>query len=120
MRVSCEFETFDKDEVPIRCRHDTWANHIVDEHRAMQDQAALVQQAIRDPAYVYQDQRYPRRKIFYRLAVLPFSYVCYIRVVVEYRRPHNKRHGEVITAFAAANIRSGDVLIWSKYEKLNP
>ena len=116
--MSCDFEAADRDGVPIRCRHDTWASHIIDEHLEMQDQQGAVVTTIRDPAYIYQSSRYPNRRLLYRPFVLPAPYYqSYALVVIDYRGSGSRRTGEVVSAYSTANIKTRDILIWSKYEK---
>ena len=119
--MSCEFETSDREGVTVRCHHDTWASHIADEHLEMSGHQSAVTVTLRDPAFEYQDSRHLRRKIYYRPFVLPGQFNrYYVRVVVEYRGTGNRKRGVVVTAFASANIREGDILIWSKYETRTP
>ena len=104
------------DGIEIRCRHDTWAGHIADEHLELEGQQSAVSATIQEPIYIYQSGRYPRRRVFYRPFVLPAPFQRnYLLVVIEYRGGVNRRRGEVITAFATINIKEGDILIWSKY-----
>ena len=115
--VSCDFNAVDRDGVSVHCRHDTWARHIVDEHREMEDQQGAVIGAIGNPAYIYQSERYPQRRLLYRPFILPKPFDrTYLLVVIEYRTSRGQRRGEVVTAFSAFNIKQRDILIWSKYE----
>lgn len=87
----------------------------------MRGQQSAVEVALRDPVYVYQDGRHLGRRIFYRPFTLPKPYDrYYLRVVIRYFAAHGKERGEIITAFSSANIRQGDIRIWSKYETTNP
>ena len=115
--MSCGFEATDQDGVIVRSRHDNWVSHITGEHPEVDGQQAAVATTIRDPVYIYQDNRYARRRLLCRPFMLPQSfYNYYLRVVVEYRGDGSRRRGTVVTAFVSADIREGDVLIWSKYE----
>ena len=115
--MSCDFEAIDPNGITVRCHHDTWESHVADEHLEMRDQQAAVSATITQPVFIYQDRAHPRRHVYYRPFVLPEPYYrYYLRVVVEYHGHGDRKRGALVTAFAAANIRQGDVLIWSKYE----
>ena len=114
--MSCQFSTTDKDDVQIICSHDTWDSHITGEHLEMVGEQIAVESAVREPIYVYQSGRYPNRRLFYKPFVLsgPF-HRTYLLVVVEYRTRGGVSTGSIITAFSTANIKQGDILIWSRY-----
>jgi hypothetical protein len=82
----------------------------------MEGQQSAVVSTLNDPLSVYQSGRYPDRRLFYRPFVLagPF-HRTYLMVVVAYRTRRGTMTGEVVTAFSTANIKQGDILIWSKY-----
>ncbi len=72
---------------------------------------------IRDPVYIYQSNRYLGRRLYYRPFTLPQPfYSTYTLVVVQYKGQGSKRRGEIVSAYATANIKAGDILIWWKYE----
>ena len=119
--MSCDFTATDRDGIAVACYHDAWENHIADEHPEMASQQGAVATTIRDPVFIYQSDRHASRKIFYRPFILsPPYFQSYLRVVIEYRGTGTNRRGTVVTAFPSANIRQGDILIWSKYEATPP
>lgn len=114
--MSCDFSIEDRDGSSVRCTHDSWANHIVDEHPELENQQSAVSITVQEPIYIYQSGRYPERRLFYRPFVLPAPFRnSYVLVVIAYRGSGDRRRGEVVSAYATANIKEGDILIWSKY-----
>jgi hypothetical protein len=87
----------------------------------MQDNSGAVMVTLRDPVYIYQSSRYAQRRLFYRPFLLKDPYYRYfVLVVVAYQGSGNHQRGEVVTAYAAANTKQEDILIWSKYEAKTP
>lgn len=82
----------------------------------MEGNEGAVVAALREPTHEYQSDRYPNRRIYYRPFILPKPYYqSYLRVVIAYQGSGTRARGELVTAFPSANIRGGDILIWSKY-----
>lgn len=83
----------------------------------MVGQQSATATTIRDPAFIFQSGRYPGRRLYYKPFVLPKPFhKAYLLVVIAY--DGDGKNGEVITAFPTANIKQGDILIWSKYSTM--
>lgn len=98
------------------CRGDTWQDHIEAEHLEMRGNQGAVCATIREPVFIYQSNRYPGRRLYYRPFTLPHPfYSTYTLVVVQYEGEGSRRGGEIVSVYATANIKARDILIWSKY-----
>jgi hypothetical protein len=112
--MACDFSGVDKFGTKIRCAHNTWLNHIVAQHLEMAGQQSAIMACCNNPYQVYQSGRYPQRLIYYKPFALPKPFDrYYLLVVVEYSGSGARHRGKIVTAFASANIKRGDILIWS-------
>ncbi len=110
------FRCVDKDGVTVMCSRDTWENHILAEHLEMEGCEAYVKAAVENPYQIYQDSRYPNKKIIYKPFILPKPFhTQYLRVAIQYRkRMFRDLVGYVLSAFACQNKKQGDILIWEE------
>lgn len=113
--MALQFTCLDYEGVRISCDADVWRAHILQEHPEIDEHAAVVQQAIREPLLVYQDRDYPDRKLFYlTFPSPPSARRRHVRVVVEYHQEQDGAiRGLVVTAFPSRNVRAGDRLLWA-------
>lgn len=108
-------QCYDKDGTAVVCKRNYWEAHIIDAHPEMKGCEGHVKATIESPYQIYQDSTHPNRRILYRPFILPKPYDRqYLRVAIDYRhRRWKKPRGYVVTAFSSANIKKGDILVWS-------
>ena len=109
------FRCKDKDGIWVSCSQVCWDIHILSDHHEMKGCEVYVQTAISNPYQIYQDSANIRKKIIYKPFILPKPFhTQYLRVVIEYKRkPFSGLKGYVLSAFPCANIKKGDILIWT-------
>jgi hypothetical protein len=107
-------ECLDKDGVKVVCDAGTGYNHILAEHPEMKECEAIVEAAIQTPYQVYQDRITLNKKVIYKPFVLPNPFhTYYLRIVIEYKKSGFRgTRGYIRTAFACANKKKGDILLW--------
>jgi hypothetical protein len=94
--------------VPIRCREDTWFDHIVDEHNVMEDREDEVQRALAAPMAIYQDADLPAVRLCFYGRPRTSTAMWFTKVVVEYAQDS----AEVVTAYLTPSIKRSEMIVW--------
>ena len=101
------FETYDHNKKKVVCTKEQWFNHILIEHKYMENQEASVKDTLQNPDFGirHYDVDYSRRRIYYQKSKKKDYYT---KVVVEFNNAEGEGNGRIITAFLPDNIKKGE------------
>ena len=94
----------------VVCSEDTWNRHIVKHHPEMKNRMGDVVNAISDPDFICEDINDEDTDIYIAFITLKTTNDLYLRVIVKFDR----NFGRVLSAFPAANGKTGETIIWMR------